>query len=167
MKSVNWCFVRGNKRVGIEPSSTIAKRVASPAALVFALFATIALSGCGGGGTGGTGGIGGGSTTSTMNWKMQTASNCSKPVYWRVFDQTSNQIWPSSTQVYVLNQSGVTDSLNITCTNGDTVVFGASESSSSDSPYYWGAGINFTETCTNCAYKCSAVTVPITFSCSN
>jgi len=105
------------------------------------------------------------SPTSTMTWQMQADSSCQYVIYWRLFDKTANLLWPNASQVYVMNQTNTVYTQNISCTTGDTIAYGASESSNSDSPYYWGVGINGTESCTNCAYKCATVTVPIKLIC--
>jgi hypothetical protein len=104
------------------------------------------------------------SPTSTMTWQMQVDPSCQYIVYWRLFDKTANLLWPNSSQVFVMNQTNTVYTENISCTTGDTIVYGASQNSGIDT-YYWGVGINGTESCANCAYKCATVTVPVKLSC--
>jgi len=105
------------------------------------------------------------SANSTMSWQMQADSSCHYIVYWRLFDKTANLLWPNASQVFVMNQTNTVYTENISCHTGDTIAYGASENSGSDT-YYWGVGINGTEGCPSCAYKCATVTVPVTFSCN-
>jgi len=104
------------------------------------------------------------STTSNMTWQMSVDSSCSVAAYWRLFDKTANLVWPNASQVWVMNQTGTTYQEVISCTTGDTIAFGASQNSSSDT-YFWGVGIDGTESCTSCAYKCSSTTVAINLVC--
>jgi hypothetical protein len=97
-------------------------------------------------------------STSTMTWVMELAPGCSTGVYLKFFDETANLEWPSSSEDYVLNTPGQTQTYPLLCTTGDNVCFGASLDQNSDQEY-WGVGILNDESCPSCCVQCTNTTV--------
>lgn len=95
-----------------------------------------------------------------MTWNVGANSSCGYVIYWRLFDRALDWYWPNASTVWVMNYNNTTYTETISCTTGDQILFGASESSSSDT-YYWGAGINGTEACASCAYTCESTTINV------
>ncbi len=98
---------------------------------------------------------------STMTWQLEVASGCPLPIYFRMFDPSLDWYWPNASTVYYMYTTGQVYAQAISCTTGDKIAYGASETSNSDAPYYWGIGINGTESCASCAYTCANVTTPV------
>ncbi|HEX8816244.1 MAG TPA: hypothetical protein VF753_12150 [Terriglobales bacterium] len=97
-------------------------------------------------------------STSTMTWEMELAPGCSTGVYLKFFDETANLEWPSSSEDYVLNTPGQTETYSLLCTTGDNVCFGASLSPNSDQEY-WGVGVLNDQSCPSCCVQCTNTSV--------
>jgi hypothetical protein len=97
-------------------------------------------------------------STSTMTWEMELAPGCSTSVYLKFFDETGNLVWPSTSEDYVLNVPGQTETYALLCKTGDNVCFGASINQNADQEY-WGVGVLNDESCQSCCTACTDTTV--------
>jgi hypothetical protein len=116
-------------------------------------------SGTNGGGGSGSGGGGGGQTSSTVTFDIGEDTDCTVALDLRFFDKTANLQWPANGEVYTLNLPGQQEQFPLSCTTGHQVCYGASYYSNTDSPVYWGVGIDGTQGCPNCCYACGDQTV--------
>jgi hypothetical protein len=105
-------------------------------------------------GSGANGGGGGGQTSSTLTVDIGEDTDCTVALDLRFFDKTANLQWPGNGEVYTLNLPGQQEQFPLSCTTGHQVCYGASYYSNTDSPVYWGVGIDGTEGCPNCCYTC-------------
>jgi len=101
---------------------------------------------------------------STLSYQVSDSCYDGNTIYFRFFDETDNLLWPTASTYYDATQ-GNTYSMNLQCTTGANICFGASENTNTDSPY-WGVGSNNSEPCTNCCVTCAATSVTGTLTCS-
>jgi hypothetical protein len=93
-------------------------------------------------GSGANGGGGGGQTSSTLTFDIGEDTDCTVALDLRFFDKTANLQWPANGEVYTLNLPGPQEQFPLSCTTGHQVCYGASYYSNTDSPVYWGVGID-------------------------
>lgn len=82
-----------------------------------------------------------GSSGGTSVLAVQVTDSCDdgNTIYYRFFDETDNLLWPDSSTYYYATQSQTFTS-NLQCKTGANVCFGATENTSTDSPY-WGSAV--------------------------
>lgn len=70
---------------------------------------------------------------------------------YRFFDEDNNLVWPSSTSFYYALYTNTDYYSYLTCITGAKICYGADNGVG----YYWGVGINNTESCSTCCVTCS------------
>lgn len=69
----------------------------------------------------------------------------------KVFDKTSNLVWPAGGQVWSLKDSNA-HTMRINCTPGNRICYGAAVRGTQS--MYWGIGLDGSKGCPTCCYVC-------------
>ena len=96
-------------------------------------------------------------SSATKKTTLKLTNNSSFAIYWRVFAWRGGPwYWPSASTAWT-QKSRSTVSKTITCNSGETLWFGATDTTFS---YYWGIGVNGNESCnwSSCSSTCDGKT---------
>lgn len=88
--------------------------------------------------------------TSVITFQLTDACNDGYSIDYKFYDETDNLVWPSSSSHYYDNYGNVSTN-NLSCNTGANVCYGASSST-----FYWGVGVDNTQTCPDCCITCQA-----------
>ena len=102
-------------------------------------------------------GVQGAQAQSEMTWKFQNDNKYKAQLKFFSSDRKGH-VWPSSTTVYPLNDSGA-HSFKISCLGGEKICYGAWVTG--NSKLFWGVGADGKQGCENCCYKCQGNETPI------
>lgn len=91
-----------------------------------------------------------GAEATDLTWRFR--SDHPNTVHLKMFSDTRNHVWPSSSRVWVLDDYEE-HSIPITCNYGEKICYGAWVAG--DSNTYWGVGRSGNAGCDDCCYTCT------------